>query len=180
MSTSKWKFKLWFAWQDADHEQWLQQQARAGWHVQQIALLGLLHRFQQGAPADMVYRWDVPPQEDNGAYQQLFRDAGWERVADVTGWCCWRKPAVPGQAVEIFTDPASKRQMYWKVALPIALLVAFQIVVWSNSDFWQALAGHDPEVGSAMRALLGLGVLATLGSAYALLRMLLRIRQLKG
>jgi hypothetical protein len=180
MSTSKWTFKLWFVWQDAQHEQWLQQQARAGWHLQALYGLGLWHRFQQGAPAEMVYRWDVPPQKDNGSYVQLFRDAGWEKVAEVTGWCCWRKPAVAGQGLEIFTDPAAKRQMYGRVALPMALVLLFQLVLWSNAGFWRALAGHDPDVGTPLRVMLALSVLATLGCGYALLRMLWRMRQLKG
>lgn len=125
------KFKWWWTWQDGMHEQWLQAQARQGLHLRSTDPLGLLMTFERGEPAEMAYRWDYHAIKADPAYTQLFVNGGWERVVDVAGWCCWRKPVMNGKTPEIFTDAASKVRKYRRnlatvmvCGLPLILVAA--------------------------------------------------------
>jgi len=131
MSTALvWKFKWWWIWQDAMHEQWLQDMARQGLHLRKARLFGLLFGFEHGAPADVAYRWDFPGIKSGADYVQLFLDAGWEPIVEVVGWHCWCKPVTAGRAPEIFTDADSMlrkytRNLYLMSALTIPPAIAF-------------------------------------------------------
>lgn len=125
------KFKWWWVWQDGMHERWLQEQARQGLHLHASDPLGIRMTFERGAPAAMAYRWDFPGVKADPVYTQLFVDGGWERVVDVGGWRCWRKPVVDGKIPEIFTDVPSKVRKYQRslVLLLVSGLPLFLVVV---------------------------------------------------
>lgn len=179
MSASVTVFKWFFVWQAAEHGAWLQQQAAQGLQLRSVNALGI-HRFERGAAADMVYRWDIPPGPDLAAYRQLYRDAGWEQVAVVAGWCLWRKAARPGQVVEIYTDQASLRRMYQRQALPLAVVLLSSVpAFWANRSFWRALNGDDGAVGVRMQAMLGLGTVVYALCALGLLLICTKIWQIK-
>ncbi|MGK5023245.1 DUF2812 domain-containing protein [Janthinobacterium sp. RB2R34] len=143
------KFKWWWAWQDGMHERWLQTQARQGLHLRSTDPLGVLMTFERGEPAEVAYRWDYLAFNTDPAYTQLFVDAGWERVVDVAGWCCWRKPVINGKTPEIFTDTASKVRKYRR-NLMIAVLSGLPLlVVAAMPPARQALLA-EPRVGFLM------------------------------
>ena len=165
------KFKWWWVWQDGMHERWLQEQARQGLHLHASDPLGIRMTFERGAPADMAYRWDFPGVKADPVYTQLFVDAGWERVVDVGGWRCWRKPVVDGKIPEIFTDVASKVRKYQRslVLLLVSGLPFFLVVVAPASR--QVLLAQ-PRVS----AVTGAGLLML---AYAIGKLVQRVRQLR-
>lgn len=164
------KFKWWWAWQDGMHEQWLQAQARQGMHLRSTDPLGLLMTFERGEPAEMAYRWDYCALKTDLAYTQLFVDAGWERVVDVAGWRCWRKPVINGKTPEIFTDAGSKVRKYRRnlTAVLLSSLPLFLLAAMPSPR--QAILA-EPRVA----CLAGAALLMVAYSAFALVR---RIRQL--
>lgn len=142
------RFKVWFAWQDEAHGQWLQRMAARGLHLRTLNWLGI-HTFERGAPGEVAYRWDVGADLGDLAYQQLLEDAGWEYVTVSGGQLCWRKPLRPGQTVEILTDTEDKVRRYRRMMVPHAALALFCLVFfkrnWANvtgdSLFFAALSG---------------------------------------
>ncbi|WP_332860337.1 DUF2812 domain-containing protein [Janthinobacterium svalbardensis] len=165
------KFKWWWVWQDGMHERWLQEQARQGLHLHASDPLGIRMTFERGAPADMAYRWDFPGVKADPVYTQLFIDGGWERVVDVAGWRCWRKPVVDGKIPEIFTDVPSKVRKYQRnlVFLLVCGLPLLMVVVAPASR--HALLA-EPRVATVAGASL-------LMLAYAVGKLVQRVRQLR-
>jgi hypothetical protein len=136
------KFKLWFVWQDEQHQQWLQQQAAQGLHLRDTNIFGL-HTFERGAPADIAYRWDVRYMTPDAEYRQLFQDAGWEHVTSSLGWHCWRKPRKAGVATEIFTDSRDRAAKYQRVIRLLAAVMAVEVLtalLLPDSQFFQGMA----------------------------------------
>lgn len=165
------KFKWWWVWQDGMHERWLQEQARQGLHLHASDPLGIRMTFERGAPADMAYRWDFPGVKADPVYTQLFVDGGWERVVDVGGWRCWRKPVVDGKIPEIFTDVPSKVRKYQRSL--VLLLVGglpFFLVVLAPASRHVLLA--EPRVS----VVTGAGLLMLV---YAIGKLVQRMRQLR-
>lgn len=179
MKDDVWKFKMWWAWADREHEQWLAERSRMGLHLRSVSMLGLLHRFEPGAPAEISYRWDFQCNGGKSDYRQLFTDAGWKLVGDVPGgWMCWSKPVEAGRAAEIFTDRASLRQKYRSMlgvlsvtSLPLLPLVA------SNRDTWADLAAGG-RAGIVAGGFLMLGVAFALLGIYGSLRIWRRMQEI--
>jgi len=128
----------WFwGWQDDKEEAWLQDMARQGLHLKSPGFGS--YAFTQGEPREMVYRLDFLSDTKNRAsYLQLFQDAGWEHVGELSGWQYWRKERRGSEADEIFTDNESKIQKYKRlinyllVTLPI--YVPMYIVVINHKS----------------------------------------------
>ncbi len=165
------KFKWWWVWQDGMHERWLQEQARQGLHLHASDSLGIRMTFERGAPADMAYRWDFPGVKADPVYTQLFVDGGWERVVDVGGWRCWRKPVVDGKIPEIFTDVPSKVRKYQRsLVLLLVSGLPFFLVVVAPASRHVLLAEPRPS------AVTGAGLLMLV---YAIGKLMQRVRQLR-
>lgn len=165
------KFKWWWVWQDGMHEQWLQAQARQGLHLCSSDALGVRMTFERGTPAEMAYRWDYPGINTDPAYTQLFVDAGWERVVDVVGWRCWRKPVVNGRTPEIFTDAASKVRKYRR-NLGYVLVSGLPLLLVAAMPASRQAILAEPRVA----VVAGVGLLMVL---YCAAGLLLRMRQLR-
>ncbi len=108
MSKRKNVYRWYWAWNDKKEERWLEEMARSGWR-----LVGgpFPYVFEEGAPAEVRYRMDYPPQNtDLSEYLRLCRDTGWERIFEFAGWQYFRatSPEVP----EIYTDSASRIAMF--------------------------------------------------------------------
>src|SRR5512136_684175 len=111
MSKTKW----FWGWQDDREEEWLGEMSRQGWHLVRAAAFGQ-YTFAQGERREYTYRLDfVPGTRKKEDYYQLFRDAGWEHVGEMSGWQYWRKESVDGKVPEIFSDNASKVQKYQRL-----------------------------------------------------------------
>lgn len=179
MKDDVWKCKLWWAWQDREHEEWLSAQSRRGLHLRSVSMLGLLHRFDVGAPGEISYRWDFQSNGGKRDYRQLFNDAGWQLVGDIPGgWLCWSKPAPAGQAAEIFTDSASLRSKYRGLltALCVTTLPLLPLIL-VNRGLWSDLfAGGRPAIAAAGIIAMGLGCFA-IGS-YGSLRIWRRMQEI--
>lgn len=96
-----------------EHEAWLAEMAREGWHYRGGNAFGF-QTFEQGGPAEMVFSWDQAPRakENAVAYHQQCREAGWELAETDGRWNCWSKPRAPGEPVQPLRDKAHAIAMY--------------------------------------------------------------------
>jgi hypothetical protein len=101
---------------------------------------------------------------DKEDYLQLFRDAGWENVAETSGWHYFRQKAQPGEELEIYTDAESKISKYQRLLLFLAILTLPLFIALINTR------------GSFMFFIV---VPLFLIYIYMIIRILLRINQLK-
>jgi hypothetical protein len=156
------KFKIWYVWQDEEHQQWLQEMAAQGLHLRSTNVC-CVHTFERGAPADVAYRWDVRYFGPKAEYKQLFQDAGWELVTSTVGWHCWRKARTAGASTEIFTQRADNAAKYLRVIRLFALVVAAEALAYwlipARQEYAEGLA-WGMFVGTAVVGLISLAKLS--------------------
>ncbi len=118
------KFKLFWAWQDEQEEEWLHEMSRQGMHMRRVTFPGF-YEFMEGEPAAFVYRLDfkTSSQKDMQEYLQLFQDAGWEYLGRFISWQYFRKEAKAGEVVEIYTDADSKIEKYSRLMWYLAAFI---------------------------------------------------------
>ena len=122
MSTMK-KFHWFWAWEDEKEEVWLRQMSMEGWHFKSARLLGN-YVFEQGEPADYVYRLDYfTGRKDMPSYLQIFEDAGWEHMGKMSGWQYFRIETRDGEVPEIYSDKASKAKKYERLTLYLVIFL---------------------------------------------------------
>ena len=168
-------FRWFWPWQDEQEEAWLSRQATEhGLHLLSLAPPGI-YTFRVGEPRAMIYRLDYQylKGQDRPSYMQLFLDAGWEHVGQMSNWQYFRRPKVQGVENEIFTDPASKAEKYRRV-LPFLVLIFIVLATQLNSSLYS----RWPSTALEVIRLLLFGVLMLLG--YSIVRIGLRIRRLTG
>lgn len=163
------KWRWFWAWEDEKEEAWLREMAHAGLHFRGF-FFGR-YEFEQGEPRDDVYRLDfLPSSRDRTEYLQIFQDAGWEYAGQFGSWQYFRKTARPGEDLQIYTDNASKAVKYQRL---IGVLVIFTPV-------WTILLARMAERNEpAHIALTFLSFLLVVLYAYAMLRLIRRVSQLK-
>jgi hypothetical protein len=167
------KFRWFWAWQDEIEEAWLREMSRQGLHLAEVGLPGF-YTFENGETRDIVYRLDFysTSKQEYEYYLQLFTDAGWEHVGQMSSWQYFRKAYQSGEADEIYTDVDSKIAKYKRligflVILSPAWMTSFIIVISRESE-------------SIIYAIFTLFfVILMVIYAYAMLRIGLRIRELQ-
>lgn len=170
MNETKRVFRWFWAWNDEQEEAWLTDMARKGWHLCEPGVFGF-YTFERGAPHNVVYRLDFKTAgKDREEYPQLFADAGWEHVGEMGGWQYFRKEAPEGETPEIYTDTSSKIHKYQRPFLFLVILLP----IWSVT--LSTVGGGPTDLMKALSLVLGLFILLY---AYALLRIFLRILQLR-
>lgn len=122
------KTKWFWPWQDEKEEAWLEEMSRGGWHLKSMQL-PCAYTFASGDPGSYAYRLDYMPSDKSkwDEYRQIFEDAGWKYIGEMSNWRYWRKLIQPGEAAEIFTDNASKIRKYRRL-LGYMLLFLFILV----------------------------------------------------
>lgn len=166
------KFKWFWAWQDEAEEDWLRKMSNQGWHLAKIGF-PTIYTLRAGEAADYVYRLDYRShyKMEKDDYLQLFTDAGWEYVEEMAGWHYFRQTARSGEQQEIYTDSESKIGKYQRLLMFLGILMLplfFTIMNLNNL----APYGWVAIIEMFIAALFALYV-------YAIIRILLRIRQLK-
>lgn len=136
-------------------EQYLTEMHRSGWRLVDARVFHYI--FEQCEPEEVVYRLDYPEQNEtwqknDGAYQQMFADYGWEYLAQVNGFYYFRKPAstVYDADNEIFCDNSSRLTMIKRIIntrlLPIWIIflciVIPNVIRAVNSGFGDDVIGH--------------------------------------
>jgi hypothetical protein len=166
------KFKWFWAWQDEQEEAWLTRMGEQGWHLHKLQGPGL-YTFAAGKPRKDAYRLDfITNRKDYSSYLQLFKDAGWEHLGEMSGWQYFRHPADGQDLPEIYTDPASKAIKYRRLMI---FLVVFLPIL--NILLLQDISAASPFAPLYLAGKLFAGFLMIL-YLYALIRLWARIRQL--
>jgi hypothetical protein len=165
------KFRWFWAWQDEKEEQWLDHMSEQGWHVISMGLPGI-YQFIQGEPRSYVYRLDFKPSTDKDfkEYLQLFSDAGWDHIGMVSSWQYFRIEAKEGEQPEIFTDNASKIRKYERLVGFLVIFLPIFIIMIHN------LATAEREIYKVFSVIFAAFILFY---AYAMIRIVMRIQQLK-
>lgn len=133
------KFRWFWPWQDEVEEAWLREMSQHGLHLASVGVFGV-YSFASGQPQDYVYRLDyINPAKDKPAYLQLFQDAGWEHVGEMSGWQYFRKLAQNGELLVIYSDAESKAEKYrrllvFEVSMMVILLVLLPKSTSSSSN----------------------------------------------
>lgn len=137
------KFRWFWAWQDELEEAWLRQMSQEGLHLVSVRPMGI-YTFVIGKPQDTVYRLDfISPQKDKPAYLQLFSDAGWEHVGEMSGWQYFRKSVQDGEVPEIFTDVETKVEKYRRLlAFEVIIMIVLAITAPRYSNFIPSIWGE--------------------------------------
>jgi hypothetical protein len=127
---------MWFwPWQDQKEEAWLEKMSEAGWHLNSVQL-PCGYSFVKSEPVHYTYRLDYTriDKSRRPEYLQIFQDAGWEYIGEMTNWQYWRKRVVNGQVPEIYTDKDSKLNKYKRLLgymgffLFFLLFIGFRII----------------------------------------------------
>lgn len=124
----------WFwPWQDEKEEAWLGEMSREGWHLQSVRLL-CSYTFRKGQPTLYVYRLDYYRGQASSLteYMQIFLDAGWEYLGELSNWRYWRKQDTGGEPAEIFTDRQSKIEKYRRLLGVLAFFLVFLVFMGLN------------------------------------------------
>lgn len=170
MTETKREFRWFWAWNDEEQEAWLREMAQQGWHLTKPGAFGF-YAFEKGAPKDVVYRLDFKVADvDKEEYLQLFADAGWEHVGETGGWQYFRIETAEGETPEIYTDNSSKIKKYQRILL---FLVIF-LPIYSTMLYQTSNASY-----AFMRVVELIMASFMLLYAYAMVRLFLRIQQLK-
>ena len=130
------KIKWFWPWQDDAEEVWLRAMSLQGLSLAKAGLCGY-YTFQAGPPADYVYRLDYQTQakKELPDYLQLFQDAGWEHVTQLSSWHYFRKLNQPGKEPQIFTDVDSRIAKYQRLLEVLSLPAAAFVVFLNLIDF---------------------------------------------
>lgn len=189
MNTVK-KIRWFWSWNDQQEEAWLKKMSSQGLHLKE-AETPFWYTFEQGEPADVVYRLDYyadtsmftnqgwyalddsnrkPIEEEKRAYLELFEDAGWRYRGTNRGWRYFSHVVDGAESAEIYTDTDSKVKKYRRqllFQLAVLLLVVYFLVIGSTESV---------NVASASNLLRLITVVAF---AYPLLPITRRMRELQ-
>jgi hypothetical protein len=132
-ATSMKRTKWFWPWQDGKEEAWLEGMSQKGWHLKSVQL-PCVYTFDKGEPYRNVYRLDymLVKKDKLDEYLQIFQDAGWEYVGEMSNWRYWRKRVVNGETPEIFTDNESKIRKYQRMLGYMGFFLFFLIFMAIN------------------------------------------------
>jgi hypothetical protein len=175
------KTRWFWPWQDEKEEAWLESMSAEGYHLRQVGLMGR-YTFEQGSPRAYTYRLDYLLLDKNkrADYLQMFTDAGWEHIGEMSNWQYWRKANLDGEAEEIFSDNESKVKKYQRLLLFMGFMLA--LLLFLGRTMLSGLLSYDGTC-SVIEAIYFIG-----GVLYAILipvyvvvvvKLALRIRELK-
>jgi hypothetical protein len=121
--------KWFWPWQDEKEEAWLEEMSSEGWHLSSVHL-PCIYTFKRGEPRRYTYRLDYMPlnrADKIQEYKQIFSDAGWEYLGEMSNWRYWR--ALGSNATEIFTDRESKIRKYQRLLGYMAFFLFFLVFI---------------------------------------------------
>ena len=146
------RYKWFWPWQDEKEEAWLEEMSQTGWHLKSVAL-PCAYSFNKGEPSRCTYRLDYMPAQKAQfqEYLQIFQDAGWVYVGEMSNWRYWRKQTVNGETHEIFTDMESKIRKYRRLLGYMAFFLA--LMVFLGMNVFRTPAGFDPDYRPVLSAI---------------------------
>jgi hypothetical protein len=183
MNTSTIKKTRWFwPWQDEKEEAWLGEMSLQGWHLKSVQF-PCVYTFEAGAPGRYTYRLDYMPTDKATMpdYLQIFQDAGWAYIGELSNWRYWRKQTTEGESNEIFTDNESKLRKYRRLLGYMAFFLVLLVFLGSNLLRGQVWTMADPMPVITAIYLVGIVLYAIIIPIYivVVIKLLQRVNQLK-
>ena len=131
---------------DYDREAlYLRKMHAEGWKLKEVSYSNLVvavkYTFEKCQPEQVFYQLDFYPMKksEKASYLQLFKDCGWEHIADFNGFSYFRKAhsEIESDAeFEIYNDAAGKLAMVKRILtmrmLPILLLFLALLPLFSK------------------------------------------------
>lgn len=178
-SNSKWVFKVIWAWQDEMEERWLEKQAAAGWHLEQVA--PFFYKFRCGEPARVVYRMDYKRtiDKDYAEYMDIFKASGWELVAEMANWHYYRISPDNSETPEIYSDDRSKAHKYRRLLTGLVPAMVVFITIFNPSLSRGLLNARDQGIAWVYQASIAFRIVILLLLIYMIIRILMKIRRLE-
>ena len=127
------KFRWFWAWQDETEEHWLGEMSKKGFHLLSVGIPGI-YTFSVAEPKEYVYRLDFQnfTRKDKQEYMQIFQDAGWEHIGQISAWQYFRKEVGKGADTEIFTDIPSRIAKYRRALVFMGLMFVLLSIILSE------------------------------------------------
>ena len=168
------RFKWFWVWQDNAEERWLEEMSRKGYHLSSVNI-PCIYTFTISEPVNYSYRLDYRrfSKSEKQDYLQIFKDAGWEYLGEISLWQYFRKQQKAGEISEIFTDNSSKIAKYRRILAYLGLL--WFVLVFIVFQRITVLPPSLPWWGNVHIFIAIVAVVMT----YAIIRIGLRIRQLR-
>lgn len=144
-NTTTIKRTRWFwPWQDEKEEGWLEEMSQTGWHLKSVQL-PCVYTFAKGEPCRNAYRLDymLMKKDQLDEYLQIFQDAGWEYVGEMSNWRYWRKRVANGEIPEIFTDNESKIKKYQRMLVIMVFILIILTAIGTNMFINRAWTDMD-------------------------------------
>ena len=116
------KKRLFFAHQHEEEEIWLSELSQKGWHL--ICEPGIfIYTFEKDPYKKYVYRLDYDPDDKTGIEMAKFYiDMGWSKIGKLfNGWYYFRKEAGSAEEHLLYSDTASKIELYKRIRKRIGL-----------------------------------------------------------
>ena len=119
-----------------EEEVWLREMAQTGLHLKKM-IVPCFYIFEKGEPRDVIYRLDFTNSDENGDYNRMLSEFGWENCGRCMGWIYWRRSAdelANEREGELFSDDESRLELVKKVLLTrmLPLLTIFFCCVLPN------------------------------------------------
>jgi hypothetical protein len=181
MNTTLTKRRWFWPWQDDKEETWLEEMSAGGWHLQSVGL-PWTYTFAQGTARPYIYRLDYMYMDKKklAEYLQIFQDAGWEYLGEMSNWRYWRKPADASGPVEIFTDNESKIKKYQRALLFLGFLLLILILLAMNLfNGGRAMEGLSSVVDAIYLFIMLMYAILIPTYIVVVVKLLIRIRQLR-
>ncbi len=172
-------FKIIPAWQDDREEQWLERQAAAGWHLQEV--FPFIYKFKRGVPASVIYRLDykLNVDKDYQEYQEIFKSCGWELVTTMANWHYYRIAPENTAIPEIYSNNYSRAQKYRRLLMGILPVFVIFIVALSPTRNRDLLTTGSGWLGTWLGIAGLLQVIILVFFVYAIVKIVLKIRKLE-
>ncbi|MGI5891522.1 MAG: DUF2812 domain-containing protein [Bacillota bacterium] len=143
----------------ADYEQWLEQLAQEGWHVEHIGQWSsIAMTFHRGQPKKYRYVFDLQafPKPD---YRATYEQFGWELVGQMASCYIWRKEYID-QRPESFSNSESREKRNKNVLAAVS--VSFIALLVLTIILLLTFLGSFAEVSSGYKAqyIISMGFLA--------------------
>jgi Protein of unknown function (DUF2812) len=176
------QIKWFWPWQDEKEEAWLEKMSQNGWHLKSVKL-PCVYSFEKGEPCQYSYRLDYINANKGKLqeYLQIFQDAGWEYLGEMSNWRYWRKLVATGEIPEIFTDRESKLMKYKRLLAYMGFFLAFLVFMGINMVLRRPWIEPDNPIWISAIYLIAIFLYAVIIPIYivVVVQMLRRINQLK-
>lgn len=128
MKSKKWIFTSWTVLSIERYEQFLENQAALGWHIQKSKWSFLFSQFIKTDISSTRYCIDYQPKVTID-YQSILTDDGWILVSDSSGWYLWKKDYTD-QRPSLYTDRQSLIDRNQKLLMYHGLIFITQIPIF--------------------------------------------------